>query len=75
MSPQAPPESSRPAPRDRKCVLHLTEQEYELLQNLALIRGEVMEDFIRQAALNRAELQRIEWAETHLKPIRKPLNI
>lgn len=63
-----PVESSRPAPRDRQCVLHLTEQEYELLYNLALIRGEHTEDFIRQAALNRAEQQRITWVENKLIP-------
>lgn len=66
MSPQQPNPSSRPAPRDRELVLHLTEAEYELLNNLALIKGDQMEDFVRQAALNRAELQRITWAEINL---------
>ncbi|MBD2308583.1 hypothetical protein H6G17_24235 [Chroococcidiopsis sp. FACHB-1243] len=66
MSPQVPSRNLQLTPRDRNIVLHLTEAEYDLLNNLALFKGEQTEDFIRIAALNRAELQKIDWANSQL---------
>ncbi len=67
MSPRVA-EGLTPAPRDRNIVIHLTEAEYDLLNSLAMFKGEQTEDFIRIAALNRAELQKIDWANSQLIP-------